>query len=181
MKYIFTSLVVFCAATAMACGIHQFKMPLNQRGFYNPSALCPYCKGSMFFATGAFAGIHSNEFGMFATIGNDGENSLHGAWDMTYAHGSTDYTSTTALSSRYAWKQPIGSWMMAAGMRASYINYSQLFTSSWSAIPEMEVVRAKTSFWNFDAGMTITNQEGFYAGVSVLNLNEPTITMQYEL
>lgn len=176
MKHIFITLVLFCSASAMACGIHQFKVPLNQRGFYNPAAVCPYCQGSMYFATGAFAGINSNDLGMFVTLGHDGNNSLHGAWDMTYSYSSGTDNSLRSYSTRYAWKQDVGSWALAGGMRASYYNYSMLLVT-----PESYVAKSSRNCFNFDAGIMVTDQRGFYAGISILNLHQPTLTMQFEL
>jgi hypothetical protein len=172
MKHIALTLLLFISAAATACGIHQFKVPLNQRGFYNPAALCPYCEGSSFVATGAFAGIRSNDFGMFVSLGNDGQNRSHGAWDLTWSSASGDNIGVSAYSGRYAWRQPIGTWVLAAGVRASWVKYSVTIVA-----PDEIIARGERNCFSFDAGMMITNQRGFYAGVSVTNLHQPTVLM----
>lgn len=175
MKYIFLTLVLFLSAVATACGIHQFKVPLNQRGFYNPAALCPYCEGSSFFATGAFAGARTNDVGMFVTLGNDGDNTLHGAWDLSYSYMSGDDNSIRSFGTRYAFKTYIRSWALAAGLRTSYNTYTMLLPTA-----ENFVANAARSCFSFDAGIYVTDQHGFYIGISALNLHEPFLEMKFE-
>lgn len=170
MKHIALTLLLFISAAATACGVHQFKVPLNQRGFYNPASLCPYCEGSSFIATGALAGIRSNDFGMFISLGNDGENLLHGAWDLTWSSSSAENMEVSAYSGRYAWRQPVGTWALAAGVRASWMKYAVTI-----AAPDGIIARGERNCFSMDAGMMITNQRGFYAGISVTNVHQPTV------
>lgn len=176
MRYIFLSIVLGMSVAGAACGIHQFKVPLNQRGFYNPAALCPYCEGSMYFATGAFAAPRINDIGMFAALGNDGDNATHGAWDLTCSYLSGENNSTRSFSTRYAYKMYIGKWALATGMRAAYNTYSMIL-----ATPESYAAKSSRNCFSFDAGLYVTNQEGFYAGVSALNLHEPSLAMKFNL
>lgn len=176
MKYIVTTLIFLAGFAAYGCGIYQFKVPLNQRGFYNPAAICPYCHGSMFFSTGAYVGKNTNDLGMFVTLGHDGDNATHGAWDFTYSNARGNDYDANVFSSRYAWKQRIGFWTLAAGARFSFMKYSM-----WLITPENIIARSSAPGYNFDAGVMVTNQEGFYAGISVLNVPQNKLNMKFEL
>lgn len=113
--------------------------------------------------------------GYFVSLGNDGDNAIHGAWDITWSRSSGTDNTLDAFSTRYAWKQKIGTWALASGIRASYINYTMLY-----ATPDNYIAKSVRTSFNFDAGLMITNQEGFYAGISALNLTEPVFEMKFE-
>ncbi|HLG03483.1 MAG TPA: type IX secretion system membrane protein PorP/SprF [Bacteroidia bacterium] len=169
MKSFLLLFVCILPFDAFACGEHVYRLSLNQRSYYNPASLCPYCKGSTFLASG-FSGLPAaGGNGYFLAIGNDGENRLHGPWDLGMARAQAEGVVVSSYNIRYAWQQKIGKTLrMAAGMRFSYLNISQEFSVS-------ENVQDKFRFStpDFDGGVMITDRRGFYAGFSVQHLGAP--------
>src|SRR6478672_2509934 len=103
MKKHFLILAVFIYGAAFACHDQHFGLALNQRSFYNPAALCPYCKGSSFMSTGmSFLPGVKNNSGFYYAFGNDAENLVHGPWDFSWAQTCSSEITTKAFSMRYA-------------------------------------------------------------------------------
>ena len=153
----------------LACNDHLFQLALNQRSYYNPAALCPYCKGSIFLSTGiSFVPGNNNGFGNYYAFGNDGPNAMHGPWDFAYSTTQSPGNKTDAIGFRYAYAVQAGKWKIATGFRESYYSIYQN-ASAEGATPQ----NFKVKLFDTDAGIMATNQKGIYAGISVLHFTSP--------
>lgn len=170
MKTKFTILFLLFATVVFACEGHLYRLALNQRTFYNPAALCPYCKGSTFLASGFSLMPSDGAYGFFFSGGNDGENRLHGPWDISVSRAHSGSSTVNATGLRYAWRQDLGNWHLALGFRATVLDIKQFFIpgSDQSSLPAPVPVR--TNLFDADAGLMLTNQKGFYLGFSVQHL-----------
>lgn len=180
MKIKFTFLLLLFSLAALACESHLYRLSLNQRSFYNPASLCPYCKGSTFAAAGFNFMPAQNQYGYFFSLGDDGENRLHGPWDFTFGQSIMTDTSFTNYSLRYAWRQDIGAhWKLAAGLRASFVQYqSQKFQVEDDIGPEPLSYLVKKNYADMAAGLMLTNTKGFYFGLSVQHINKPALYLK---
>ncbi len=170
MKYLLSFIFIFVIGTLSACHDNHFGLALNQRSFYNPAALCPYCKGSPFMSSGfSFMPGVKNNSGFYYAFGNDEDNFVHGPWDMSYSQMKSDHVKTNAFGIRYAYAKQMGDWKAAIGMRASFYHMQGIDAASFS-----------TKLFDGDAGMMLTNQKGFYVGFSVLHLGSPAKTINTE-
>jgi hypothetical protein len=162
--------------SVFACNNPHFGLALNQRSFYNPASLCPYCKGSTFMATGMnFMPGTKNEYGMYYAFGNDEDNFIHGPWDFSYSTMRTPDTYSTAFSMRYAYSMQFGNWKAAAGMRGSFYRIHQT-----NPDPGLEKNMLSTKMFDGDAGIMLTNLKGLFIGVSMLHLGSPEKTVKTE-
>ncbi|MBI3509234.1 MAG: type IX secretion system membrane protein PorP/SprF [Bacteroidetes bacterium] len=166
MKTFFTLAFSFAMLVSFACNDHLYRLGLNQRSFYNPASLCPYCKGSTFFSTGfIFMPGNKNIHGDFFAVGCDGPNKLHGPWDISYTNAVGDDSRANGYSLRYAYEQKLNKkWRFSAGMRFSYVNMEQKFSG------EGVSHSVKMSFADLDGGIFLTNQKGFYSGFAVQHI-----------
>ena len=170
MKSIISLALILVTGSIFACNNPHFGLALNQRSFYNPAALCPYCVGSTFMSGGlSFIPGVKNNSGFNYAFGNDEDNVIHGPWDLSYAQMKTADVTTKAYSMRYAYAMEIGSWKAAIGMRGSY--YS---------IHGNGDAQFRTKFFDADAGILATNQKGMYFGMSMLHLGSPSRTILNE-
>jgi hypothetical protein len=170
MKSRFTLALFFITATTFACHDQHFGLALNQRSFYNPAALCPYCKGSTFMSTGlSFMPGVKNNSGYYYAFGNDEENFIHGPWDLSYSQMKSADISTNAFSMRYAYALQMGNWRAAIGMRGSFYSIHGNGDAHFS-----------TKLFDGDAGIMMTNQKGMYFGMSMLHLGSPSKTIRNE-
>lgn len=169
MKIKLISALCLFVPSLFACTGQRFGLALNQRSFYNPAALCPYCQGSTFFASGMnfFPGT-KNEFGNYYAFGNDDNNVLHGPFDFSYATTNSSGTSSKAFSFRYAYAIQFGNWKSAIGMRLSHFSIRE--TQKNAGLTDEHY---KSKLIDADAGLMLTNQKGFYVGVSLNHLGSP--------
>lgn len=163
---------LLAAAPLFACSDHIYRLALNQRSTYNPAALCPYCGGSSFASGGINSGPAGT--GYFFSAGNDGDNLVHGPWDISYTHVKSPMYKSNTLALRYAYQFDIGSWHAAAGVRASRLFVQQ------QVVEGATTNTYKTGCYDFDLGFMVTNLRGFYAGVSVLHLLNPVKNLTTE-
>jgi hypothetical protein len=175
MKTKFTLVVVLLSALAYACSDHLYRLALNQRNYYNPAAMCPYCKGSVFAGTGFSFTPNTGASGYFFSLGDDGENRLHGPWDLACGRDFQPNIDATAYSFRYAWRQSLGTWRLAGGFRASYTQMS--YRISWNSETFLPAASSvfHSRYIDLDGGIMLTNQQGFYVGISALHLTQPVI------
>ncbi|HET6992686.1 MAG TPA: hypothetical protein VFJ43_15235 [Bacteroidia bacterium] len=166
-KFLFTALLV--SGSVFACHDQRFGLALNQRSFYNPASLCPYCKGSTFLASGLnfMPGI-KNDYGMYYAFGNDEDNIIHGPWDIAYSTSKTSDSYSSAFSLRYAYAMQFGKWKAALGMRGSF--YSMRHANP---DPGLENSMLSAKLFDSDAGIMVTNQKGLFIGISMLHLGSP--------
>jgi hypothetical protein len=170
MKKILSFVFLLLAGSIFACNNPHFGLALNQRSFYNPAALCPYCVGSSFMSGGlSFMPNVKNNSGFNYAFGNDAANFIHGPWDLSYAQMKTEGVTTQAFSMRYAYAMQIGKWKAAIGMRGSRYSIHGNGDAHFS-----------TKFFDADAGIMATNQKGTYFGMSVLHLGSPSRTILNE-
>ncbi len=137
----------------------NFAMTLNQRSFQNPAALCPYCPGSPFLA---LAHRYNEPFGNSwqVGLGNDNNDFIRGAWDISYSGSKSEQHQFTGAGIRYAGKFKVGNWMSSAGIR---VRYSHLrLDGNESATPAV----TKNSLAS-DFGLFATNLNGTYFGLSM--------------
>jgi hypothetical protein len=176
MKTPFTIAFLLLILAGKACESHLYRLGLNQRSFYNPAALCPYCEGSSFVSAGFSANPQANWSNFYTAFGDDGQNRLHGPWDMSWSKGYSEESTVTAYSMRYAWNQEIGNWHLAAGFRAGW--YSIMHQTGMPI--ENSNQRKRISTYDFDGGLMLTNLKGFYAGFSVQNIRNQNRVMNTE-
>ena len=159
-----------------ACNDPRFGLALNQRSFYNPAALCPYCHGSTFIASGLnfLPGI-KNEHEMYYAFGNDENNILHGPFDFSYSTMKSQEASTTAFSLRYAYAIQFGNWKAAIGMRASHYSIHESVKNTGATDANFS-----SKLFDSDAGIMVTNEKGLYVGISLLHLGSPEKTTAAE-
>ncbi|CAN5844211.1 hypothetical protein BH11BAC7_BH11BAC7_28340 [soil metagenome] len=170
MKYPLTLALVMITAHIFACNNPHFGLALNQRSFYNPASLCPYCVGSTFMSGGlSFIPGSKDNSGFNYAFGNDAANFIHGPWDLAYAQMQSPGVTTKAVSMRYAYAMLVGKWKAAIGMRGSYYSIHGNGDAQFS-----------TKFFDADAGMMVTNQKGMYFGMSMLHLGGPTRAISNE-
>lgn len=169
MKAKFLLFAVLLNGALFACNDHLFKLALNQRSFYNPAALCPYCKGSIFFSTGlSFIPGANNGMGMYYAFGNDGPNSIAGPWDFSYSAIRTTANHIDAYSFRYAYSVQADKWKIAAGFRESYYAIRENVLMS-----DATTQKYSTRMFDTDIGVMATNQKGIYVGISLLHISSP--------
>jgi hypothetical protein len=169
MKAKFLLIASLLNGAIFACNDHLFHLALNQRSYYNPAALCPYCKGSPFFSTGiSFMPGNNNGFGNYYAFGNDGPNNIHGPWDLAYSFTHSPGSYTTAIGYRYAYAVEVGNWKMAMGFRESFYSIHQTIAVEGEA---KQNYRARV--FDTDGGIMLTNTKGIYAGISVLHFTSP--------
>ncbi len=170
MKLVLTLVPVLATMHIFACTNPHFGLALNQRSFYNPAALCPYCVGSTFMSVGSsFIPGAKNNSGLNYAFGNDADNLVHGPWDLSYAQMKTPELKMNVFSMRYAYAIEIGNWKAAIGMRGSHYSIHGNGEAQFS-----------TKLLDADAGMFATNQKGMYFGMSMLHLGGPSRTIRNE-
>jgi hypothetical protein len=170
MKKLIASLFILSTTAAFACHDQHFGLALNQRSFYNPAALCPYCKGSSFMSTGlSFMPGVKNNSGFYYAFGNDAENFVHGPWDFSWSQLRSADVSTKAFSVRYAFAFNVRNWRVAIGVRGSHYKIHDEGDAQFS-----------TKLFDGDAGFMATNQKGFYIGASLNHLGSPSRTIRNE-
>lgn len=181
MKTVVTLICSLLVTAIFACNDQLYRLSLNQRSFYNPAAMCPYCKGSPFLSFGMSFIPGETGRGWYTSFGNDGPNFVHGPWDFTYANSRGAGYKANAWSLRYAWAQPFSAtskWKVAAGFRFSY--YSIKETVSETTPNAVTDTRYRAGLTDWDAGMMLTNTNGFYAGFSMQHLGSPQRTVHGE-
>ncbi len=170
MKTIFSLTLTLFTGYIFACNNPHFGLALNQRSFYNPAALCPYCVGSTFMSGGSsFIPGAKNISGFNYAFGNDADNFIHGPWDLSYSQMKTPEIKMSAYSMRYAYSMQIGNWKAAIGMRGSRYTIKGNGDAQFS-----------TKLFDADAGIMATNQKGMYFGMSMLHLGSPSRTIRNE-
>ncbi|HTL82473.1 MAG TPA: type IX secretion system membrane protein PorP/SprF [Bacteroidia bacterium] len=173
MKLSLTLAAIALYITGSACNDHLYRLALNQRSFYNPAALCPYCKGSYFLSAGLDFSPDVVGYGEFYAFGDDGKNKMHGPWDAAYYHSSSSGLDMNSYSFRYAYEKNLAyGWRVSAGIRASFMQVQKQF------FHEGVSQKMGTSFADLDAGIFVTNQEGFYVGLSAQHLPAFSKTLQ---
>jgi hypothetical protein len=122
MKSKFLLIATLLNGAVFACGDHLFKLALNQRSFYNPAAICPYCRGSVFFATGLnFIPGSNNGVGMYYAFGNDGPGLFNCPWDISYSAIRTAQNHIDAYSFRSAFAFQAEKWKIAGDFASRII------------------------------------------------------------
>jgi|GEM_PF-6936738 len=169
MRTILSTCLSLLTFTAFGQFEPNFAMTLNQRSFNNPAALCPYCPGSPFLAV---AHRYNEPLGNAwqVGIGNDNNDFIRGAWDISYSGSESEQHRFTGAGVRYAGKFRVGNWMSSAGVR---LRYSHLrINGSESATPAIS-----TNALASDFGLFVTDLNGTYFGFSVndaINTNANT-------
>lgn len=178
MKTYLLFLFLAFVSAAEACEGHLYRLALNQRSFYNPASLCPYCKGSTFIGGGISFVPRTDAYGYYTAVGDDGENILHGPWDFSCSRSFSSGNAVSAYSLRYAWRQEWNDWRLASGFRASVFDIRQSFSAGEGNAIMNAPPPVRTSVFDFDAGIMLTNMEGVYFGFSVQHLRAPSKTIE---
>lgn len=165
MKTRLTLVLSLLALSAFACSDHLYRLALNQRSFYNPAALCPYCKGSSFISAGFTRETYTENGGFFFALGNDGLNRVHGPWDYSFSHSEDEAMKVNGYALRYAWMQEFGKWRLAGGIRVSYFDLRIK-----TFLEEQSSADIHANLWDLDAGAMLTNTKGIYIGISAQHL-----------
>jgi hypothetical protein len=176
MRPLLILLVTLFTAPVFACGDQFYRLSLNQRSFYNPAAMCPYCLGSPYLSYGINFTPGEYGRGQYASFGNDGPNLAHGPWDFTYANSRAEDFRANVYSVRYAYAQnidPVSTWKVAAGFRVSYFNIHQDFEELNTSTNAIDKKEYRSRMLDVDAGAMLTNAKGFYVGFSVQHLGSP--------
>jgi hypothetical protein len=158
MRTILSTCLSLLTFTAFGQNDPNFAMTLNQRSFNNPAALCPYCPGSPFLAL-AHRYNEPLDNAWQVGIGNDNNDFIRGAWDISYSGSKSEQYRRTGVGMRYAGKFRVGNWMSSAGVR---VRYSHLrLNGNESATPAIS-----TNALASDFGLFITDLNGTYFGFS---------------